>query len=70
MSEGEIVALLGPSGCGKSTLLSMIAGLEPPDHGEVLWNGNSLAGVPPHLRGFGLMFQDFALFPHMDVYAT
>lgn len=70
VSEGEIVALLGPSGCGKSTLLSVIAGLEAPDHGEVLWNGKSLAGVPPHLRGFGLMFQDFALFPHMDVYAN
>ena len=70
VSEGEIVALLGPSGCGKSTLLSMIAGLEPADHGEVLWNGKSLAGVPPHLRGFGLMFQDFALFPHMDAYAN
>lgn len=70
VNEGEIAALLGPSGCGKSTLLAVIAGLEPPDHGEVLWNGTTLAGVPPHLRGFGLMFQDFALFPHMDVYAN
>jgi ABC-type Fe3+/spermidine/putrescine transport system ATPase subunit len=70
VSEGEIVALLGPSGCGKSTLLAIIAGLELPDHGAVRWNGNSLAGVPPHLRQFGLMFQDFALFPHMDVYAN
>jgi ABC-type Fe3+/spermidine/putrescine transport system ATPase subunit len=70
VDDGEIVALLGPSGCGKSTLLSIIAGLEIPDHGEVLWNGKSLAGIPPHLRQFGLMFQDFALFPHMDVYAN
>src|SRR5512136_2622009 len=69
-SEGEIVALLGPSGCGKSTLLSIIAGLEVPDQGDVFWNGKSLAGIPPHLRQFGLMFQDFALFPHMDVYAN
>ncbi len=66
--EGEIVAVLGPSGCGKSTLLSVIAGLEIADEGEVRWDGKSLAGVPPHKRGFGLMFQDFALFPHMDVF--
>jgi ABC-type Fe3+/spermidine/putrescine transport system ATPase subunit len=65
---GEIVAVLGPSGCGKSTLLMMIAGLEAPDQGEVLWKGETLANVPPHLRGFGLMFQDYVLFPHMDVY--
>lgn len=70
MDEGEIVALLGPSGCGKSTLLSIIAGLELPDHGIILWNGNSIAGIPAHLRQFGLMFQDFALFPHMDVFAN
>jgi ABC-type Fe3+/spermidine/putrescine transport system ATPase subunit len=70
VGEGEIVALLGPSGCGKSTLLAIIAGLELPDLGTVLWNGNSLARTQPHLRKFGLMFQDFALFPHMDVYAN
>jgi len=68
--QGEIVALLGPSGCGKSTLLAIIAGLESPDQGDVLWDGGSLAKTPPHLRGFGLMFQDFALFPHMNVYAN
>ena len=68
VNEGEIVTLLGPSGCGKSTLLSMIAGLELPDQGDVLWNNISLAGTAPHLRGFGLMFQDFALFPHMNVF--
>lgn len=61
-------ALLGPSGCGKSTLLGIIAGLEQPDSGQVFWQGNSLAGVPIHARGFGLMFQDFALFPHYNVY--
>jgi ABC-type Fe3+/spermidine/putrescine transport system ATPase subunit len=70
VDEGEIVALLGPSGCGKSTLLSIIAGLEFPDQGEVCWNDISMANIPPHLRGFGLMFQDFALFPHMNVYAN
>jgi ABC-type Fe3+/spermidine/putrescine transport system ATPase subunit len=70
VDEGEIVALLGPSGCGKSTLLTLIAGLELPDHGDIYWKGLSLANTPPHLRGFGLMFQDFALFPHMNVYAN
>ncbi len=70
VDEGEIVALLGPSGCGKSTLLSVIAGLEAPDQGDVQWSGLSLAHTPPHLREFGLMFQDFALFPHLNVYAN
>jgi len=65
--KGEIVAVLGPSGCGKSTLLSIIAGLLEPDRGAVLWNGEDLREVPPHKRGFGLMFQDYALFPHMRV---
>jgi len=68
MADGEILALLGPSGCGKSTVLAMIAGLEKPDHGEIYWDERSLQGIPPHQRGFGLMFQDFALFPHMNVY--
>ena len=70
VSDGEIIALLGPSGCGKSTLLSIIAGLELPDSGSVMWNNDSVADTPPHLRDFGLMFQDFALFPHMNVYAN
>jgi ABC-type Fe3+/spermidine/putrescine transport system ATPase subunit len=68
VSGGEIVAVLGPSGCGKSTLLAVIAGLETPDSGGVRWDGESLAATPPYKRGFGLMFQDFALFPHRDVY--
>jgi ABC-type Fe3+/spermidine/putrescine transport system ATPase subunit len=68
VSDREIVALLGPSGCGKSTVLAIIAGLEHSDHGEVCWNGDSLAGVAVHERGFGLMFQDFALFPHQNVF--
>lgn len=67
VDQGEIVALLGPSGCGKSTILAIIAGLEPPDKGEVYWNGASLMNVPTNKRDFGLMFQDFALFPHMNV---
>ncbi len=68
VAEREILALLGPSGCGKSTVLAMIAGLEKPDRGEIFWEDRSLQGIPPHQRGFGLMFQDFALFPHMNVY--
>lgn len=67
---GEIVALLGPSGCGKSTLLRLIAGLDEADSGELLLNGLTLADVPVHKRNFGLMFQEFALFPHKDVAAN
>ncbi len=67
VNAGEVLALLGPSGCGKSTLLALIAGLESPDSGDVLWEGQSLLNVPIHQRGFGLMFQDYALFPHQNV---
>jgi len=66
--DGEILALLGPSGCGKSTLLSIIAGIESPNCGEVYWGGSQVDNIPPHRRGFGLMFQDYMLFPHMNVY--
>ncbi len=68
--EGEIVCLLGPSGCGKSTLLRIVAGLEAPDAGRVTFAGVDLAATPAHRRGFGLMFQDYALFPHRDVAAN
>lgn len=67
VEEGQILSVLGPSGCGKSTLLHIIAGLELPDGGTVQWKGQDLAVIPPHERRFGLMFQEFALFPHMDV---
>jgi thiamine transport system ATP-binding protein len=63
----SILAVLGPSGSGKSTLLSVIAGLESPDAGRLLWDGEPLESVPTHERNFGLMFQDFALFPHLTV---
>ena len=66
--SGEIVAVLGPSGCGKSTLLELIAGLESLDEGDVRWDHKSLLQVPPYKRNFGLMFQDFALFPHRNVF--
>jgi ABC-type Fe3+/spermidine/putrescine transport system ATPase subunit len=67
VAAGETVALLGPSGSGKSTLLKVVAGLESPEAGRVLVDGQDLAGVPPERRGFALMFQDFALFPHLSV---
>ena len=67
VDEGEIVVLLGPSGCGKSTLLRTIAGLETPTAGRVAWAGLDLTATPPHERDFGLVFQDHALFPHLDV---
>ena len=59
VASGEVVAVLGPSGCGKTTLLRTIAGLETPRRGDVVLDGSSLLGVPPHKRGVGLMFQSF-----------
>lgn len=67
VNAGEIVCLLGPSGCGKTTLLRIVAGLEQADRGTVVFDGRDLAQVPVHKRNFGLMFQDFALFPHKTV---
>ena len=64
---GELLCVLGPSGGGKSTLLRVIAGLEEPSAGRVSFDGRDLAGVPAHERGIGLMFQDYALFPHRNV---
>jgi len=63
----ETVCLLGPSGSGKSTLLRIIAGLEEPEDGQVIWQGRDITSLPPHLRNFSLMFQDYALFPHLTV---
>ncbi len=70
VADGEIVTVLGPSGSGKTTLLRVIAGLQVPDSGRVLLDGIDLAGVPPHRRGVGLVFQDHALFPHRDVFGN
>ena len=67
IAAGETVALLGPSGSGKSTLLKIIAGLELPDAGTVWMDEQDISPLPPERRGFALMFQDFALFPHLSV---
>ncbi len=70
VQESETLCLLGPSGCGKTTLLRLLAGLEMPDEGRILLNGQDITLVPSHLRGFGLMFQEYALFPHKDVFGN
>jgi len=67
VADSEIVAILGPSGSGKSTLLRAIAGLVDVAGGEIRWDGRSITQMPPHRRDFGLMFQGYALFPHMTV---
>jgi ABC-type Fe3+/spermidine/putrescine transport system ATPase subunit len=67
LNTGEILCLLGPSGSGKTTLLRMLSGLEYPDQGEIFFAGNNLAGIAPHKRHFGMMFQDYALFPHKNI---
>jgi putrescine transport system ATP-binding protein len=65
--EGEFFALLGPSGCGKTTLLRLLAGFETPDEGRILLDGEDISGVPPYRRPVNMMFQSYALFPHLNV---
>jgi putrescine transport system ATP-binding protein len=67
IQAGEFFALLGPSGCGKTTLLRMLAGFETPDEGRILLDGKDIAQVPPHQRPVNMMFQSYALFPHLNV---
>jgi multiple sugar transport system ATP-binding protein len=67
VADGELVALLGPSGCGKTTLLRIIAGLQTETSGRVLIGGRDMAGVPPRRRGLAMVFQNYAVFPHMTV---
>jgi putative spermidine/putrescine transport system ATP-binding protein len=67
IAKGEFVTMLGPSGSGKTTCLMMLAGFEPATHGEIFLNGNPINKVPPHKRGIGMVFQNYALFPHMTV---
>lgn len=68
LNAGNALAVLGPSGCGKSTLLKVIAGIITPTDGHVLWNSIEISNTPAHKRGIGLMFQNNALFPHMNVH--
>ena len=67
-ADGEFVTLLGPSGCGKSTTLNLIAGLEKPTSGDIYLGGSRITDLPPNERGIGMVFQDYALYPHMSVF--
>ena len=68
VKAGELVSLLGPSGCGKSTLLGLIAGFQTPDQGDILFDGESIIHQPVHRRHVGMVFQNYALFPHLTVF--
>jgi iron(III) transport system ATP-binding protein len=68
IEPGEFVTFLGPSGCGKTTVLRILAGLERADAGEILVDGQSIQSLPPHRRRVGMVFQNYALFPHMSVF--
>src|ERR1700741_3958617 len=68
IGEGEFFSLLGPSGCGKTTLLRMIAGFEQPTTGKVIIAGKDMTRVPPHKRSVNMVFQNYALFPHLTVF--
>src|SRR3970040_542546 len=68
IEEGELFTLLGPSGCGKTTLLRLIAGFYAPDGGEIRFDDARVNDVPPHERGIGMVFQNYALWPHMKVF--
>lgn len=68
IEDGEIVSILGPSGCGKTTLLNLILGIVDSDGGEIIFNGEDITNVPMEKRGFNIVFQDYALFPNLNVY--
>lgn len=68
IAAGELFFLLGPSGCGKTTLLRAIAGFHLPDEGQIRFDGEEVTGLPPHKRDTGMMFQSYALWPHLNVY--
>ncbi len=68
IAEGEFITMLGPSGSGKTTCLMMLAGFEAPTTGEIYLDTNPISNIPPHKRGIGMVFQNYALFPHMTVY--
>jgi putative spermidine/putrescine transport system ATP-binding protein len=68
IAEGEFLTLLGPSGSGKTTTLMMLAGFETPTNGEIYLDGSPISSIPPYKRGIGMVFQNYALFPHLSVY--
>lgn len=68
IEDGEIVSILGPSGCGKTTLLNLILGIADADGGRIVFNGEDITNVPMEKRGFNIVFQDYALFPNLNVY--
>ena len=65
--DGKLIGLLGPSGCGKSTCLNLICGLEPPTSGKIFFGEDDVTNLPPENRGVGLVFQNYALYPHLTV---
>jgi putative spermidine/putrescine transport system ATP-binding protein len=67
IAQGEFLTLLGPSGCGKTTTLRLIAGFIMPSSGRILFGGDDVTGLPPQKREIGMVFQDYALFPHMTI---
>ena len=69
-TEGRVLSLLGPSGCGKTTMLRCIAGFENPDRGEIYLDDRKITSIPPEKRGIGMVFQNYALWPHMTVYGN
>lgn len=69
-TEGRVLSLLGPSGCGKTTMLRCIAGFENPDRGEIYLDDRKITFIPPEKRGIGMVFQNYALWPHMTVYGN
>src|SRR5512140_169842 len=68
IEKGELVTLLGPSGCGKTTTLRMIAGFEFPTSGKIILDGKDIAPLPPHKREMSMVFQSYAIFPHLNVF--
>ena len=70
IEKGEIVSILGPSGCGKTTLLNMILGITDADSGTIEFDGEDMTNVPMEKRGFNIVFQDYALFPNLNVYGN
>ena len=68
IEDGEIVSILGPSGCGKTTLLNLVLGLTPADSGQIIFDGKDITNVSMEERGFNIVFQDYALFPNLNVY--